>query len=44
MRLRQSEFTYSACRRFTKSKEKMKIQIKGTGDSRYIYQNEVDRT
>ena len=33
-------FTYSACGPFTKNKERKKI--KETGDSRYIYQNELD--
>ena len=42
MHLRQPGFTYSACRPFTKNKERMK-KIKETGDSRYIYQNELDQ-
>ena len=37
--LRQPGFTYSACVSFTKNKER----IKETGDSRYIYQNELDK-
>ena len=41
MRLRQPGFTYSACWPFTKNKEQIK-NIKETGDSRYIYQNELD--
>ena len=41
MHLRQSGFTYSACRPFTKTKERIQI-FKETGDSRYIYQNELD--
>ena len=41
MRLRQPGFTYSACGPFTKNKEKKKF--KETGDSRYIYQNELDK-
>ena len=40
--LRQLGFTYSACGLFTKSKEKIK-KFKGLGDSRYIYQNELDK-
>ena len=39
--LRQPGFTYSACGPFTKNKES-KI-FKGTGDSWYIYQNELDK-
>ena len=34
--------TYSACGRFTKNKERIK-KIKEIGDSRYIYQNELDK-
>ena len=40
--LRQPGFTYSACGPFTKNKEKIK-KFKETGDSRYIYQNELDK-
>ena len=40
--LRQPGFTYSACRPFTKNKEKIQI-FKETGDSQYIYQNELDK-
>ena len=42
MHLRQPEFTYSAYRPFTKSKEKIQ-KFKETGDSRYIYQNKLDK-
>ena len=42
MHLEQHRFTYSACRSFTKNKERMK-KFKGTGDSRYVYQNELDQ-
>ena len=42
MHLRQPGFTYSACGPFTKSKERMK-KFKETGDSRYIYHNELDK-
>ena len=41
MHLRQPGFTYSACGPFTKSKENEKC--KETGNSRYIYQNELDK-
>ena len=40
--LRQPGFTYSVCRPFTKNKEKIQI-FKETGDSQYIYQNELDK-
>ena len=36
MHLRQPGFTYSACRPFTKNREKIQ-KFKETGDSRYIY-------
>ena len=39
--LRQPGFTYSACGPFTKNKEVIK-KSKETGDSRYIYQKELD--
>ena len=42
MRLRQPGFTYNACGWFTKNKERIK-KIKETGDSRCIYQNELDK-
>ena len=42
MHLRQTGFTYSACRLFTKSKERIK-KIKETGESKCIYQNEWDK-
>ena len=42
MHLRQPAFTYSACRPFTKYKERIQ-KFKETGDSRYIYQNELDK-
>ena len=42
MPLRQPGFTYSACGPFTKSKERIQ-KFKETGDSRYIYQNELDK-
>ena len=43
MHLRQSKFTYSAWGPFTKSKERIQ-KFKETGDSRYIYQNKLDKT
>ena len=42
MHLRQPGFTYSACGAFTKNKERIQ-KFKETGDSRYIYQNELDK-
>ena len=42
MHLRQPGFTYSACGPFTKNKERIQ-KFKETGDSRYIYQNELDK-
>ena len=42
MYLRQPEFTYGACRPFTKNKERIQ-KFKGTGDSWYIYQNKLDK-
>ena len=42
MHLKQSIFTYSACRPFTKNKERIQ-KFKETGDSRYIYRNELDK-
>ena len=42
MHLRQLAFTYSACGPFTKNKERIQ-KFKQTGDSRYIYRNELDK-
>ena len=42
MHLRQPGFTYSPCGRFTKNKERIQ-KFKQTGDSRYIYKNELDK-
>ena len=42
MYLRQPGFTYSACGPFTNNKERIQ-NFKETGDSRYIYQNELDK-
>ena len=41
MLLRQPGFTYSACGLFTENKERIQ-NFKETGDSRYIYKNELD--
>ena len=43
MRLRQPGFTYSACGPFRKDKERIQ-KFKETEDSRYIYQNELDKS
>ena len=43
MHLRQLGFTYSAYEPFTKNKIRIQ-KFKETGDSRYIYQNELDKT
>ena len=42
MHLKQPGFTYSACRPFTKSKERIQKR-KETGDTKYIYRNELDK-
>ena len=42
MHFRQPGFTQSACGPFTNNKVRIK-KIKETGDSRYIYQNELDK-
>ena len=42
MHLRQPGFTYSARGTFTKTKQRMQ-KFKEIGDSRYIYQNELDK-
>ena len=42
MHLRQPQFTFSACGPFTKNKERIQ-KFKETGDSRYIYRNELDK-
>ena len=42
MHLRQSRFSYSACGSFTKNKQRIQ-KFKETGNSRYIYQNELDK-
>ena len=42
MHLKQPGFTYNACEPFTKKKEKIQ-NFKETGDSKYIYKNELDK-
>ena len=42
MHLKQPGFTYSACGPFTKHKERIK-KFEQTGDTRYIYRNELDK-
>ena len=42
MHLRQPRFVYRACGPFTKHKERIK-EFKRTGDTRYIYRNELDK-
>ena len=41
MHLKQPEFTYSDCGPFTKNKERIQ-NFKETGDTSYIYKNELD--
>ena len=42
MHLKQPGFTYSACGSFTKNEEIIQ-KFKGTGDTGYIYKNELDK-
>ena len=42
MHFRQPQFVYSACVPFTRHKERIK-EFKRTGDTRYIYRNELDK-
>ena len=42
MHLKKSGFMYSACVSFTKNKERIQ-KFKETGDSRYIYKNELNK-
>ena len=42
MHLSQPGFTYSACGTFAKNKERIQ-KFKETGDSQYIYQNDLDK-
>ena len=41
--LKQSQFTYSACGPFTKHTQRIQ-KFKETGDTNYIYKNELDKT
>ena len=42
MHLKQPGFTYSACGPFTKNKKRIQ-KFKETGDTKYIYKNELDK-
>ena len=42
MHLRHPQFIYSACRPFTKHKQRIQ-KIKETGGTNYIYKNELDK-
>ena len=42
MHLRQPQFTYGACGPFTKHKQRIQ-KFKETGDTNYIYKNELER-
>ena len=42
MHLKQPQFVYKACGPFTRHKKRIK-NFKPTGDSRYIYRNELDK-
>ena len=42
MHLRQPQITYSACRQFTKHKQRIQ-KFKETGDTNYIYKNELGK-
>ena len=42
MHLKQPGYTYSACGSFTKNKERIQ-KFKETGDTSYIYKNELDK-
>ena len=42
LHLKQPGVTYSACRPFTKNKERVQ-KFKETGDTSYIYKNELDK-
>ena len=43
MHVRQPGLTYSVCGPFTKNKKRIQ-KFKQTGDSGYIYKNELDKT
>ena len=40
--LRQPQFTYSACGRFTRHEERIQ-KLKETGDTNYVFKNELDK-
>ena len=42
MHLRQPQFNYNACGLFTKHKQRIQ-KFKETGDTNYIYKNELDK-
>ena len=42
MHLKQPRFTYSACGPFTKNKKRIQ-KLKETGDTSFIYKNELDK-
>ena len=42
MHLKQPGFTYSACEPCTKNEERIQ-KFKDTGDTNYIYKNELDK-
>ena len=42
MHLKQPGFTYSACGRFTRNKERI-LKVKERGDTSYFYKNEIDK-
>ena len=42
MHLRQPQFVYSACGSFTKNEERIQ-KLKKTGNTSYIYKNELDK-
>ena len=42
MHLRQLQFVYSACGSFTRQRNRTK-KFKQTGDTRYIYRNNLDK-
>ena len=41
--LRKPQFTYSACGQFTKHEQRIQ-KFRETGDTNYIYKNELDKT
>ena len=43
MHLKQPDFTYSACGPFTKNKKKIIEKFMQTGDTNFIYINELDK-